>query len=391
MRYRFGEYELDLPQRELRAAGVARPLLPQVFGFLSYLVQHRDRVVSKHELLAALWPEVVVSEGSLQRVASLARSALGEAGRGAIRTYSGHGYRWVAEVTELAPQAARAAPAGRAPKPRYARNGEVHLAYATQGEGDVDIVLVLGWAFPTQALFELPETARLVAALAALGRVVMFDKRGTGLSDRVKQLPSLEQRVDDLRAVLDAVGSRRAVLVGVSEGGPLSIAFARAQAARVAGLLLVGAFARFASAADHPQGWKHSQVARLRGYVQSRWGEGATVLALVPQAAQARARAWAQAAEQAGASPGAALDLVDMNLAIDVRDQLAGVRAPTVVLQALGDRVSAPEQSRLLAERIADARLIEVEGDDHAFLFEGQARVIEEVAKLVRGAERGDA
>jgi pimeloyl-ACP methyl ester carboxylesterase len=383
VRYRSGELELDLLQRALRVAGVERPLQPQVFGFLSYLIQHRDRVVSKQELQGALWPDVVVSEGSLQRVASQARSALGEAGRASIRTFSGHGYRWVAEVTQLAPLRASAAPAARAPKPRYARHGDVHLAYTAQGEGDTDIVLVLGWAFPMQALFELPETARLVTELSALGRVVLFDKRGTGLSDRVKELPTLEQRVDDLRAVLDAVGSRRAVLLGVSEGGPLSIAFARAHAARVAGLLLVGAFARFASAADHPHGWKHSQVAQLRGYVGSRWGEGATVLALVPQAAQARAKAWAQAAEQAGASPGAALDLVEMNLAIDVREQLAELRVPCVVLLARGDRVIAPEQGRLLAARIAGARLVEVDGDDHAFLFEGRARLLEELRALM--------
>jgi len=386
VRYRFGVFELDLVQRELRRTGEPLAVQPQVFALLAYLVRERARAVSKRELLEALWPDAVVTESSLQRLVSLARSALGSEGHDVIRTLTGHGYRCVAPVEELPSAATSSVPPGSAGlsfRPRYAKSGEVHVAYATLGRGDVDVVLVLGWAFPMEAMFTLPEAHRALDAFAEHARVVVFDKRGMGMSDRVKELPSLDQRLDDLRAVLDAVRSERAILVGISEGGPLSIAFAAAHPERVAGLLLVGTFPRMASDHDYPHGWKRSEFGRLKGYVSQSWGAGATLLALIPSAEQPRLAAWASASERSGASPGAALDLLEMNARIDVRDRLAQVRAPTIVLHAGGDRVTSVENGRYLAAHIPGARLRELEGDDHAFLFAGQPLVVEAVAELL--------
>ncbi len=220
----------------------------------------------------------------------------------------------------------------------------------------------------------------------------MFDKRGTGASDRVKALPRLPERVDDVVALLDAVRSPGAVLVGFSEGGPMAVTLAAMCPARVRGLALVGTFARMAAAPDHPEGWTEAEVATLRDYVQRGWGSGATFRVLVPERYLTDAmRAWAARAEEERASPGAALDLLEMNLDIDVRPLLPRVRAPTVVLHAAGDRVVKIGNGRALARAIPGARLVEVPGDDHAFLFSGRPRLVQELQALVDAARRSRA
>jgi pimeloyl-ACP methyl ester carboxylesterase/DNA-binding winged helix-turn-helix (wHTH) protein len=387
--WRFGSYELDVGRREFRAAGVVRPLQPQVFAVLAYLVRHRDHVVSKDELLRELWPDAIVTDASLQRAVSLARRALRPADRGLLRTHARHGYRFVGEVTGADPDAVDSAAGGR---PRYLRRGDVHIAYRVVGDGPVDVVLVLGWSLGMRAVSELAGATEIVRALSRRARVVMFDKRGTGASDRVKALPRLPERVDDVVALLDAVRSPGAVVVGFSEGGPMAVTLAATCPARVRGLALVGAFARMAAAPDHPDGWSEAQIATLRSYVQRGWGSGATIRALVPERHLTDAMdAWAARAEEEGASPGAALDLLEMNLDIDVRPLLPRVRAPTVVLHAAGDRVVRVGNGRALAEAIPSARLVEVPGDDHAFLFSGRPRLERELLTLVEAARRGRA
>jgi pimeloyl-ACP methyl ester carboxylesterase len=175
--------------------------------------------------------------------------------------------------------------------------------------------------------------------------------------------------------------------VGFSEGGPLAVALAATRAARVRGLALVGAFARMAAAPDHPAGWSEAEIGALRDYIRRRWGAGATMQAVVPRRhLTPAARAWAVRAEQEGASPGAALDLLDMNLDLDARPLLPRIRVPTVVLHATGDRVVRVENGRALAEAIPRARLVEVPGDDHAFLFGGRPRLERELAALLARA-----
>jgi len=384
VRWRFGRYELDAGRRELRVDGALAPMQPQVFDVLCYLVAHRDRVVEKTELLAALWPDAVVTDASLQRAVSQARRVLRGADRDLVRTHSRRGYRFVGAVEELEADPADAVLDG---PPRYARSGEVHVAYRAVGRGPVDVVLVLGWSLSMRSALQLQGTRELVRTLASRARVVLFDKRGTGDSDRVKALPSLAQREQDLEAVLDALRSPGAILVGFSEGGPMAIAFACRRPTRTRGLALVGAFARMAAAPDHPAGWSAAQVAELRAYVSAGWGRGATLLAAVPERHRSDAvRAWAARAEQEGASPGAALDLVDMNLDIDVRSMLGDIRVPTVVLHAAGDRVVQAGNGSAMAQAIPGARLVEEPGDDHAFLFAARKVLIGEVERLLDGA-----
>lgn len=381
MRWRFGPFELDVGRRELRVDGQVQPLQPQVFDVLAYLVAHRDRVVDKEELLHELWPDAVVTDASLQRAVSLARRALRASGQDLLRTHARRGYRFIGEANELEVDGADAA---LDTPPRYVRNGEVHVAYRTVGSGPVDVVLVLGWSLSMRSALELPACRELVRALARRARVVLFDKRGTGASDRVKTLPPLPQRERDLEAVLDALRSPAAILVGFSEGGPMAIDFARRHPRRTRGLALVGAFARMAAAPDHADGWVPEEVAALRAYVQARWGSGGTLLAIVPERHRSDAvRAWAARAEQEGASPGAALDLVDMNLAIDVRPLLGELQIPAVVLHATLDRVVRAGNGRALAAAIPGARLVEVPGDDHAFLFSGRKVLLRELLRLL--------
>ncbi|ACG74193.1 transcriptional regulator, CadC [Anaeromyxobacter sp. K] len=384
MTWRFGAYELDPARRELRVAGEPRALQPQVFEVLVYLVRNRHRLVVKEELLRELWPDAIVTDASLQRAVSLARRALRPADRGLLRTHARQGYRFVGEVAETEPDPADTAAEAR---PAYVRSGDVHVAYRTAGHGPLDVVLVLGWSLGMRAALELRGASELVRALSARARVILFDKRGTGASDRVKALPELPQRVEDLEAVLDAVRSPGAVLVGFSEGGPLALTFAVTRPLRVRGLALVGAFARMSAAPDHPAGWSGAEIASLRAYIARGWGAGATLQAIVPaRHLSAPLRAWAARAEQEGASPGAALELLEMNLGIDVRPLLARVRAPAVVLHATGDRVVRVGNGRALAAEIPGARLVEVPGEDHAFLFGGRSILERELLALVERA-----
>jgi pimeloyl-ACP methyl ester carboxylesterase len=375
----FDEFELDAARRELRVQGKVRALQPQVFDLLLYLVENRERVVPKHELLEALWPETTVTESSIQRAVSLARSALGERGAELIQTFPRQGYRFVGKTR---------ADEKRSPtstlRPRYARSGDVHVAYATLGDGETDIVLVLGWVMPMRALFLHPKTRAAVEALAEIGRVIVFDKRGTGLSDRVKEVPLHEQRMDDLRAVLDVCGSKRAILVGVSEGGALAMLYAATYPERVRGLVLCGAFARMTRAADYSAGYAPEEMEKLRGYIRGAWGKGASLRAIAPSQLHDPAFVdWVTFAEQEGTSPGSALDLLEMNNRIDLRALLPAIRVPTVVLQASDDKMIHPGNGPYLAAHIPGARYVEAPGDDHIFFFGTQHEIVNAVDWLV--------
>lgn len=370
MIYRWAGFQLSTDTRELWGDGQPVALQPQALAVLEYLVRHRHRAVPKRELLEALWPDAVVGEGSLRRAIHGARTALGDGGD-SIRTIPRLGYRFVAEVDEVE----EAASAGF--RPRFVRSGEVHIAYHTIGDGEIDLVLVPGWAFPMRAFLDHPELRQAIHELGELGRVVLFDKRGTGLSDRVKDVPRLEQRADDLRAVLDVVASQRAVLLGYSEGGPLSLLYASMHPERIHGLVLVGSFARWAAAPDYPCGWSPEVIERLRDYINRSWGAGETIRAIAEsRASDPLVAAWAARAEQEGASPGAALDLLQMNLQIDVRPLLPVISVPTAVLHHTGDAVIDAACSRDLAARIPRARLDERQGLDHVFFFEDRDRIL---------------
>jgi pimeloyl-ACP methyl ester carboxylesterase len=347
--YRFAGFVLDAEKRSLAgASGATLTLQPLALACLLYLVQHRERAVTKRELMGALWPDAVVSDASLHRIISILRRILGPQ---SIRTLHREGYRLQCDVEVEGVEPASGV--------SYVRSADAHIAYRTLGEkSSVDIVMILGWACPMQALFELPEARAQCHALAQLGRLVLFDKRGTGLSDRGGPLPDLATRTRDLTALLDKLASRRVVLIGISEGGPLALSFAASSPKRVAGLVLAGAFAQMTQSPE--------EVAKLRNYVLTAWGRGATFTATMPhRAATGAFLAWAQRGEQTGASPGAALDLLDINLATDVREVLAQITCPTIVVHHEGDRVVPFASGAYLAEHIRGASLVRLPGDDH--------------------------
>jgi pimeloyl-ACP methyl ester carboxylesterase/DNA-binding winged helix-turn-helix (wHTH) protein len=384
VKYHFDGFEVDTENREVTRDGQPRPLQPQAFSLLAFLIRHRDRVVPKRELLDALWPDAVVGEGSIQRAVHLARAAIDDDGS-RIRTVPKLGYRFTAEIQEVGAAGTQGRSELGTLVPCFVRSqDDVHVAYHVIGEGEHDIVLVPGWAFPMRAFFEHPGLAPLLEALRSLGRVILFDKRGTGLSDRIKELPTLERRIDDLRAVLDATGSRQALIVGFSEGGPLGILYASSFPQRTRGLLLVGSFARWTATAGYEQGWSSDTVNRLRDYIARAWGTGETIRAIVEsRASEPETIAWAARTEQEGASPGAALDLLEMNLQIDVRPLLPALSVPVAVLHHASDAVIGVDNGRYLAAHIPGARSIEPEGRDHAFFFEGREHLLEALRWLI--------
>ena len=291
--------------------------------------------------------------------------------------------RMLRQEAELQPAPARRAPANVAPpgaaaapsspperEIRHARSGEVGIAYQVLGEGPVDLVLVHGWVCTFHAGWENPKIARFYRRLASMGRLILFDKRGTGLSDRVSpdHLPDLETRMDDVRAVMDAVGSERAVVLGISEGGPMCTLFAATYPERTAGLVLMGTFARQMWAPDYPVGITEEEVKRrLAAVEQEDWARAATEEWL-SRAAPGVLRAedqlrWYVSYVIRGASPGAARALRRMNMEIDVRNVLPIIGVPTLVLYRSQEYLA--EATRFMGERVPGATVVELAGNDH--------------------------
>ncbi len=268
------------------------------------------------------------------------------------------------------------------PETRYARSGDVHIAYQVVGEGPVDIVFVQGFISNLEVQWEEPGLAHLMTRLASFGRLILFDKRGSGLSDRVTEMPTLETRMEDVRAVMDAAGSRRAVLIGGSEGGPMSILFAATHPERTAALILYGAYAHFRT-------WVLSReaVEKFVAGVDASWGTGESLRAFAPGLlGDARFRAWWARFERLGASPAGAIALARMNAEIDVRPVLPSVRVPTLVLHRRGDVRVNVEAGRYLARHIQGARHVELEGSDHPMWVGDTDAILDEVEDFLTGA-----
>jgi class 3 adenylate cyclase len=244
------------------------------------------------------------------------------------------------------------------PTTHYALSGDISIAYQTMGEGPIDLILVPGFVSHVEFQHEMPGYTALLRRLSGFARVITFDKRGQGLSDRISGAPSLEERVDDLRAVMDAAGSQRAALLGFSEGSAMSIMFAAAYPDRVSKLILFGGFACFAEGMDDPEAWVLRRV--------KSWGAGATAKGAVPSLAM-NPEAVSQFAkfERLSASPGAYKAITLLNILIDVRAILPAVRVPTLVLHRRNDALISIERGRALAAQIPGARCIEYPGADH--------------------------
>lgn len=271
---------------------------------------------------------------------------------------------------------------------RYAKSGDVHVAYQVVGDGP-DLVFVPGWFSHVEMAWEVPALARFLERLASFSRLILIDKRGTGLSDPLPgdQPPTLEQRMDDVRAVMDAVGSPRATLLGISEGGPMTILFAATFPERTAGLVLFGTFARTYRADDYPFGAEPEQLARFLAHVEANWGSGVGLAGLAPSVADdASMRATWGRYQRMSVGPGAGAALLRMNASIDVRHVLPTIRVPTLVLHRRDDRFVPVEQGQHLAAHIAGARLVELAGADHLFFVGDTDAVLDEIAELVTGA-----
>ena len=274
------------------------------------------------------------------------------------------------------------------PATRYAKSGDLNIAYQVVGDGPLDLVLVPGFVSHLDLDWAEPRYAHFLGRLASFSRLIMFDKRGTGLSDRPGGLPDLETRMDDVRAVMDTVGSERAALFGYSEGGPMSILFAATYPERTSALVLYGTYAKRRDPDDdYPWAATWKQRQEYADQVEREWGSEADLGTMAPSADEAMVRWWRTRA-RASASPGAAKALILMNSQIDVRSILPSVQAPTLVLHRSGDLDSKAEEGRYIAERIPRARFVELEGDDHAPSVDPD-QILDEVEEFLTGVRRG--
>ena len=273
------------------------------------------------------------------------------------------------------------------PKTKYARSGDISIAYQIGGSGPLDLVVVPGFVSNVEHFMEEPRLARFAERLQSFSRVIQFDKRGTGLSDRTASIATLEQRMDDVRAVMDTVGSQRAALLGVSEGGPMSLLFAATYPERTAALMLYGSFARSAWAPDYTWGRTQEEFEALIAGVRETWGTGAMHQRLAPSLADDPSfREWFAGYERQSASPGAVETLLRMNRDIDARHVLDAIRVPTLVIHSTGDRTMRVEHGRYMAERIPGAKYVELSGDDHFPFVEDSDRVLDEIEKFLTGS-----
>jgi class 3 adenylate cyclase len=269
---------------------------------------------------------------------------------------------------------------------RYVTSGEVFVAYQISGQTAPDVLMTPGFVSHLEQAWENPNGARFFHGLGAFSRLIRFDKRGTGLSDRGVGIPHLDQRIDDIRAVLDAAGSQRAFLFGVSEGGPMSVLFAATYPGRVAGLILFGSYARTVGASV-PQ----DDLAAAERAVRENWGTGKDLVNFAPSAAgnPAAVQSFAKF-ERVSASPSDVINLLRMNREIDVRHVLPTIRVPTLVIHRRDDVRVRSLAGRELAENIPGARYIELPGSDHVPHAEGQERILEETRQFM-GASPGAA
>jgi DNA-binding winged helix-turn-helix (wHTH) protein/pimeloyl-ACP methyl ester carboxylesterase/class 3 adenylate cyclase len=419
--YEFSPFRLDRDERLLLWGGKAVPLTPKAFDTLVVLVENSGHVVSKEELIQRVWPDSFVEENNLAQNISILRKALGEraAGLKFIETVPKRGYRFVADVREfqghetepLARQRARASAAlkeevepasgllpreitlaeKRAPETRYAQSGDINIAYQVIGHAPLDLVFVMGWVSHLEYFWTEPSFARFLTRLASFSRLILFDKRGTGLSDRVpiNELPTLEQRMDDVRAVMDAVGSKRAALCGVSEGGPMCSLFAATYPEKTSALVMIGTYAKRVWDPEYP--WAPTQEARQKFYeeMQREWGGPVGLEERAPSVADdPHFREWWATYLRMGASPGAALALTKMNAGIDVRHVLPSIRVPTLVIHREDDQCLRADEGRYVASRIPGSKYVELPGVDHLPFVGDQEAILNEIEEFLTGVRQ---
>lgn len=424
--YKFGRFRLDAGERLLFDGEEKVTLAPKVFDTLQLLVENAGRVLSKEKMLEEIWHDSFVEENNLAQNISILRRTLGETPNVKfIETVPKFGYRFVAEVAAGEEQDIRtdviettrarvfleggqlghqhpvdafhisAAPAlpVSTPETHYVRNGDVNIAYQVVGSGDIDIVFVMGWVSHLEYFWKHHLFASFLNRLASFSRLILFDKRGTGLSDRVplSELPTLEQRMEDVHAVMDAVGSKRAVLIGISEGGPMCSLFAATYPELTSALVMIGTYAKRAWDKDYPWAPTKEQREAFFELMQRDWGKAVGVEERAPSLANDEEfREWWATYLRMGASPGAAVALTKMNAEIDVRDVLPSIRVPTLVIHRRDEMCLKVEEGRYVASRIPGCKYVELEGIDHLPFVGDQDEILDEIEQFLTGMRQAE-
>jgi class 3 adenylate cyclase len=268
------------------------------------------------------------------------------------------------------------------PTTHYANSEGVHVAYQEFGAGPVNLVFVPGFVSHIDNYWTHPDFARWLDRLGSFARVVMFDKRGTGLSDRVGDLPAMDERMDDVRAVMDAVGMERTAVFGISEGGSLATLFAAHHPDRCDALIVYGGFAQFTS-------WIPTDEAleQFYEYIDTAWGTGQSLPLFAPSfEGDAALQHWWAKFERLGADPGAAMDLMRMNSQIDISDVLSSIHVPTLIIHRVDDTTIAFAGGVRLADGIPNARLVELVGKDHlVFVGDSSFQIVDEIEQFLTG------
>jgi pimeloyl-ACP methyl ester carboxylesterase/DNA-binding winged helix-turn-helix (wHTH) protein len=424
--YLFGVFRVDVNERVLYRDNGIVPITPKAFDTLLVLVENCNHTLAKKDLINRIWPDSFVEENNLAQNISILRRALGQGSEGQdyIQTVPKRGYRFVAEVKEdweeavgvlvrertrarvvieeevdevpTATSSANLLPADREvdfhieriPETQYAVSGDVNIAYQVIGDAPLDLVFVMGWVSHMEYFWREPSFSRFLNRLASFSRLILFDKRGTGLSDRVPihELPTLEQRMDDVRAVMEAVGSERAALVGVSEGGPMCSLFAATYPEKTLALVMIGSYAKRIRDVDYP--WAPTTKQRQHFFTEMRegWGGPVGLEERAPSVADdPKFREWWATYLRMGASPGAAVALTQMNAEIDVRRVLPSIRVPALVIHRTNDQCLKVEEARYVAKKIPGAKYVELPGRDHLPFVGDQDAIIDEVEEFLTG------
>jgi pimeloyl-ACP methyl ester carboxylesterase len=266
---------------------------------------------------------------------------------------------------------------------RYAKSGEVSIAYQVTGDGPFDLVIVPGFFSHLELDWEHPAPRHVFERLSSFARLIRFDKRGTGLSDRACGLPDFETRMDDVRAVMDAAGSAQAALFGYSEGGPMCVLFAASYPTRTRALVLYGTYAKRLRSDDYPWAPTPEERQEVAAELEQTWGENFDLQVMAPNADESLVR-WLSLRGRAALSPRGARDLILMNSLADVREALPLVQAPTLVLHRTHDHDASVEEGRYIAARIRGARFVELEGEDH-IPYVDPDQVLDEIEEFLTG------
>ena len=342
---------------------------------------------------AGLWEQVVAEEPTDEPAHRALMRMYADAGNrsAALEQYhrlrealAGLGLQPTEETQALYRESAHAPPA--ASPISYVETGGVNIAYQVVEGGPADLLMIPGWISHLALDWEEPYWVRWCERMTAFARLIRFDKRGTGLSDRPAGLQSLEERMEDAHAVLDAAGVDRVHVLGWSEGGPLAMLLAATHPERVLSLILYGTQACFRREPDYPWGATEEQRQAFSAAVAREWGDLAFASHFAPRGDEQFVRRWA-AYQRAGASPSAAAALNRMNLSIDARRLLLEIQVPTLVLNRHGDPIGAPGAGRHIAEHVDDARFVELEGDDHIMWLGDSEALCAEIERFVLDLE----